>query len=166
MPAACRVCTHPEKEAIDASLCVSSASGRDVARRHGLTEASVRRHRRRHLPKTMLNAEKAQEAARADDLLAQVRELQAKTLSTLLAAERDGDRQTVLRAVREARGNLELLARLLGELDERPVVNLVLSPEWTSVRSVLLAALAPHTEARVAVAAALAGLENGHGTGG
>jgi hypothetical protein len=42
-------------------------------------------------------------------------------------------------------------------------VTLVLSPEWLAVRAVLLAALGPHPAARVEVAAALAGLENGHG---
>jgi hypothetical protein len=111
----------------------------------------------------MAKAQEAKEVAHADDLLRQVRSLQAKTLQTLLAAEMDGDRRTVLMAVRVARGNLELLAKLVGELDERPVVNLILSPEWLAVRAVLLAALGPHPAARVEVAAALAGLENGHG---
>jgi hypothetical protein len=58
-----------------------------------------------------------------------------------------------LGAIREARGNVELLAKLLGELDERPVVNVVLiDPE---VRDAIVRALAPYGEARLAVANAL-----------
>ena len=62
-------------------------------------------------------------------MLRQVRALQSKTLSILLQAEGAGDLRTALAAIREARGNVELLAKLSGELDERPVVNLDLSPE-------------------------------------
>src|SRR3954453_21307670 len=63
--------------------------------------------------------------------------------------------------VRETRGCLELLAKLLGELDERPQVNLLLAPEWRTVRGALLAALAGFPEARAAVARQLLALEAG-----
>jgi hypothetical protein len=59
-----------------------------------------------------------------------------------------------LGAIREARGNLELLAKLLGELDERPV-NVLLSPEWLNLRTVIVTALEPHPEARGAVLEAI-----------
>ena len=55
--------------------------------------------------------------------------------------------------------NLELLAKLMGELDARPVVNLVVSPEWLQVRATLLMVLSPYPEARIAVAGALAALD-------
>ncbi len=40
-------------------------------------------------------------------------------------------------------------------LDERPQVVLVQSPEWVALRGVIVAALAPHPAARLAVAEAL-----------
>jgi hypothetical protein len=162
VPQVCTICTHPERGTIDATLCNGSATERGLARRFGLVSTSLRRHRQRHLPRAMVKAQEAEEVARADSLLEQVRDLQETTLATLTKADAAGDLATVLRAVREARENLSLLAKLLGELDERPVVNLILSPEWLAVRAVLLAALGPHPAARVEVAAALAGLENGH----
>jgi hypothetical protein len=58
-------------------------------------------------------------------------------------------------AIRKAWGNLELLAKLLGELDELPQVNVVLTPEWYALREAILAALVPYGEARSAVAARL-----------
>jgi hypothetical protein len=70
-----------------------------------------------------------------------VRDLQRRALEILDKAEEAGELRTALGAIREARGNLELLAKLLGELDERPVVNLNLSPEWLELRAVIVAAL-------------------------
>ena len=60
-------------------------------------------------------------------------------------------------AIREARGNLKLLAKLLGELDERPVVNLNVFPEWLELRAVIVGALEPHPDARGAVLRNLGG---------
>ena len=73
-------------------------------------------------------------------------------------AEQSGDLK-VARAIREARGNLELLAKLLGELDERPVTNILIAPEWHQARAAMVEALADYPEARIAVAGALARLE-------
>lgn len=118
---------------------------------------SMSRHRARHIPEVLTKAQEACEASQGDELLRQVRALQSKTLSTLLRAEREGDLRLVLMAVREARGNVELLAKLLGELDERPVLNLVLSPEWVSLRGKILIALDPFPEARLALVESLNG---------
>ena len=64
-------------------------------------------------------------------------------------------RDLVLRTDRRLQGQLELIAKLLGELDERPQVNVLLSPEWLMLRAGIVAALAPHPEARRAVAEVL-----------
>jgi regulator of replication initiation timing len=47
-PQACTVCEHPERREIDRALG-GGEPGRGVARRFGLAEASVRRHRSNHL---------------------------------------------------------------------------------------------------------------------
>jgi len=62
-------------------------------------------------------AREAAAVVRGDDLLGTARELQAKTLALLARAEAAGDLRTALAAVREARGNLELLGRLAGQLE-------------------------------------------------
>jgi hypothetical protein len=77
-----------------------------------------------------LKARDLEEVAQADDLLVQVRDLQAHALDILERAEEVGELRTALAAISQARGNLELLGKLAGELDERPVVNLNVSPEW------------------------------------
>lgn len=64
-------------------------------------------------------------------------------------------------AWRDPGGNLELLAKLLSELDDRPQVKLLVSPEWLELRAVIVAALEPYSEARGAVLRAIEGAGNG-----
>jgi DNA-binding transcriptional ArsR family regulator len=133
----------------------AGASVRDIAERFDLTKSAVSRHAKSHLPVGVIEAARAVELVRAEDILAQLAELQASALAVLKKAESVGDLRAATGAITSARGNLELIARLVGELREGPVVNLVVSPEWTATRSVILAALVPFPEARAAVVEAL-----------
>jgi len=159
VPRTCTVCSHPEREAIDRALVEGQSSGKLAGRYRTLDERAIRRHRSNHLPTTLARAREAEEVSRADDLLDQVRGLQDRVLTILGKAENSGELRTALGAIREARRNLELLAKLLGELDERPQVNILVSPEWIAVRAAVLEALTPHPEARAAVARRLLQLE-------
>jgi hypothetical protein len=160
MPRRCTVCDHPERHSIDEAL-VTGAPYRSVAKRFERSESAVYRHKTEHLPAHLLKAKEVEEAARADDLLDQVRNLQAHALDILERAEKAGDLRTALAAISQARGNLELLGKLAGEIDERPVVNLNVSPEWLELRGVIVGALEPYSEARGAILSALEGAGNG-----
>jgi hypothetical protein len=157
MPRRCTVCDHPERYGIDEAL-VTGAPYRSVARRFELSESAVYRHKTEHLPAHLLKAREVEEVAQADHLLEQVRNLQAHALNILERAEKAGDLRTALAAIYQARGNLELLGKLAGELDERPVVNLNVSPEWLELRAVIVGALEPHPAAHGAVLRALEGV--------
>jgi hypothetical protein len=155
MPRVCAVCDHPERTAIDQALVRGESVSRNSALFRVSTD-SLERHKANHLPKAVVKAQEVREVAKGDDLLREVRILRSKAYSLLLKAEEKGDLRTALGGIREARGCLELLAKLLGELDERPQINvLIASTEWTSVRGLILKALLPYPEARVAVAEAL-----------
>lgn len=160
MPRSCTICSHPEREAVDRAL-VEKVPNRRIASQYDVSERAVRNHKANHLPATLAKSQDAQEVAEADDLLAQVQDLQARTLSILAAAEETRQHRTALSAIREARSNLELLAKLVGELEETPQVNITVSAEWVQVRAVLLEALAPYPEARSAAAGELLKLEAG-----
>jgi len=58
-------------------------------------------------------------------------------------------------ALREARGSLELLARLLGKLQETKVVNVLISPEWLNIKVQILGALEAFPEAKKVITEAL-----------
>ena len=160
MPRSCTICAHPERDAIDEALVRGESTGKLAGRYRTIEERALRRHRANHLPTKLVMAQAAEEVAQADSLLDQVRDLQDKALGILDAAEKGGELRTALSAIREARGNLELLAKLLGELDERPVVNLTVSPEWLELRVLIVGALEAHPEARGAVLRAIEGAGN------
>lgn len=150
MPRRCTVCIHPERVEIDLQLVRGEPFRRIAAQRH-VTEQSIRRHKTEHLPTALARAHEAREIAQADSLLDEVRELQTRVLAILSRAEDAGDLRAATGAIREARSTIELLAKLTGELDEQPQIDLVLAPQWTTIRSVILDALEPYPTARAAV---------------
>jgi len=160
----CTVCAHPEHEAINAAL-VSGEAPRAVASRFVTVEGkplgrmAVQRHKDEHLPAALSKAQDAKEVAHGDDLLKDVRELHLAARSILAKAYKANESDTALKAIREARGCVELLAKLIGQLDERPQINIALSGEWLQVRAVIINALVSHPEARQSVAKALMELE-------
>ena len=160
MPGKCTVCTHEARAEIERAL-VAGEAFRNIAERFGTSAAALHRHKADHLPVKLVKAREAEEVAQADDLLEQVRGLQGRALAILDKAEEAGELRTALSAIREARANLELLAKLLGELDERQQVNVLISPEWLELRAVIVGALEPHPAARGAVLRALEGADNG-----
>ena len=87
----------------------------------------------------------------AGALLDEVRGLHTRVLGILAKAEEAGDLRAATGAIREARSTIELLAKLTGQIDERPEVSIVLSPEWLTIRVAILDALEPFPEARFAV---------------
>ncbi len=165
MPMACSICVHPDRAEIDAAI-VRRESLRAMARQWGVSKDALRRHHDGgHVAKELAKAQEAREVAQADDLLHDVRVLRGKAVALLIKAEHAGDLRTALAGVREARACVELLAKLAGELDERPVVNVLVAPEWLGVRAALLEALAPYPEARAAVSDRLLALGAAHGRG-
>ena len=156
MPRVCTICTHPEKEAINAAL-IANEPFRHIAARYGTSTGALQRHKADDLPSIMVKSEEAREVAHADDLVWQIKQLRNKAIGILGKAETAGDLKTALMGVREARACIELLAEMEGEINRRPVFNLYMSAEWIEVRAVLLHALGDFPEARAAAALALRG---------
>jgi hypothetical protein len=104
------------------------------------------------MPVSLLKAQEVEEVAQADTLLEQVRTYQNRVDTITAKAEAAGDFRTALGGLREARGYLELLAKLLGEIDERPQVNVLFD---NRVQQVILEALEPYDAAKYAVARVL-----------
>ena len=87
--------------------------------------------------------------------------LYKRTEAILGAAESNSEWGTALQAIRECRGNLELLGRVTKELQDAPTLHLHLNPEWLELRAVIVGALEPYSEARGAVLRALGDGSNG-----
>jgi len=153
VPRTCTICNHEQRPEIDRAL-LSEEPYRSIAKRYGASASAVLRHRE-HLPVHLAKAKDAEEITQADTLLEQVRNLQTRALNILDRADEAGDLRTALGAIREARSNLELLAKLLGELQQEGTINVTVSPEWLTLRATVITALTPYPDAAQAVSRAL-----------
>jgi hypothetical protein len=128
MPRSCPICDHEDLDEINAALA-SNERIRTIAERWSVRKTALMRHRNEHLPFSAIEAkeaeaeaeakeaEEAEEDAPAEDLLDQVRDLKERALASLEEAEEAEELNAALRAIREAKGNLELMTKPLNELD-------------------------------------------------
>jgi hypothetical protein len=123
MPRSCPICDHEDLDEINAALA-SNDRIRTIAERWSVRKTALMRHRNEHLPFSAIEAkeaeaeaEEAEEDAPAEDLLDQVRDLQERALATLEEAEEAEELNAALRAIKEVKGNLELMTKPLNELD-------------------------------------------------
>jgi hypothetical protein len=154
MPRHCTICDRDDRHAIDQAL-VQGEAFRNVSERCSVSTAAIFRHYHAHIPQHLRQAHAVQEVSQADTLLAKVVTLEADAKRLQGLAEDAGDFKTALQAIRELVRIIELQARLIGELDDSPTVNVLVLPEWQALRGVLFQALAPYPDARAAVATAL-----------
>ena len=155
MPRTCTICNHESREAIDEKL-LSGEAYRSIAKHYAISPAALFRHKD-HLPAAMVKAVDAAETVQAGNLLDRLRDLNRETAAILREARTKGEEnnELALKAIARVEKQLELEGRLLGELSEHAVLNVVISPEWQRGRSVILVALAPFPAARLASAEAL-----------
>jgi hypothetical protein len=141
-----------------------SKSYRDIALRYGLSKDAVSRHvSSGHIAELIALAADAERSAQADTLLDRIEALQGRTLAILEATEETHEHRTALAAIAEARRNLELIGEVTKELNRTPTLNLHLNAEWIEVRTAIIRALEPYSDARDAVLRALESGGNGRG---
>lgn len=145
MPRTCNVCVHQERDSIDKAI-VAGEPYRSIARRFSISKDSVSRHAQNHLSESLKSAYTDKGKALGEELLNRVEGLISKAEDLLAYGERKPKGPHWASGLREFRKSLELLARLTGELDDRPQINLIASEEWVELRAVILTVLKPHPE--------------------
>jgi hypothetical protein len=166
------VCRHPQADQISRAL-LAGRSFRDIAKRwpdtsthRKLSITALSRHRRDHISPALAvvraQREKASEATIAD----QVRQLVEEAAAVGTSARESGNAALQLAAIREKRSSLELVARLIGELNPEPqklTINVLAAPEFQDAMAVVLDELSGHPALRQAVAARLRALPSVEG---
>ena len=123
MPRNCTICNHPQlKEITHAPM--ARRPYRSIQARYGVNKSAIVRHLKRHVTKALRKLTAAEIPLAmaeevAEPVLVEMRKLNARSLRTLKSAEDAKDYSVALCAVRECRRNLELIAKLTGELDPR-----------------------------------------------
>ncbi|MCX6692407.1 MAG: hypothetical protein NTW33_10285 [Methanoregula sp.] len=158
----CSICQSPHVSDINRALVKGGENGscRDLALQYHVGHMSLHRHQKAgHIPASIVKAEEAKEIAKGNDLLKYVRGLLGKSVRILDSAEGSGDLRTACSAIREARGCLELLGKVTGELTAVQTAvqvnvsapSIMQAPEW----SVLVRVLSGHPEIRAELDQAL-----------
>ncbi len=161
MAGTCTACAHPDRKAIDEAL-ITGLPLREISRRWGVSKDAASRHRKHVTPALARVVSRRRADAGPESALDRLEELYGRASVVLEAAEREGQASLSLAAIRELRGIVEMLARITGELDDRPqlnVLNVHATPEWLATRDAMLGALSPYPDAARAVAARLQGIE-------
>ena len=155
MARTCSVCAHPDRDSIDIAL-VEGKPLRNIAKQYALSASSLHRHAQSHLPETVKAAYVVQEQGHAVELLSRVEGLISEAEGLLKHGKKEKQAKAWASGISELRKTIELLARVTGELDERPVINFIAQPEWVEIRTLILSALDSFPEAREKVVNALA----------
>ncbi len=116
MPMICSICRHPKKAAIDAAL-LNGEPLRTIAKRFGTSNSAVFRHGRDHIQVALVKAKEAEEQVEAGNLFERLRAINHETQAILREARTAGNNVVALSAIQRAEKQLELEAKLLGELD-------------------------------------------------
>lgn len=168
----CTICRHEKRHQIDLGL-VYGVSANALARRFEVSADAIHRHRRNHLSPVqraaILAAQKpteidleALERSEAEGILSQLVAQRARLQQHTEMAMDIGDVRAAVAVERAITSNLELVARLLGQLVQHHEVrstSILISADYISLRHAIIAALKPYPEASRAVGAALARLE-------
>jgi hypothetical protein len=154
----CTVCEHPDRAPVEIGLA-NGIAARVLALRYGLSEDALARHRTKHMDGE-LTARLRVRGSRSDEELAQLRDVESKSLLDHLAWQRGrlyrnadrcyeiGDRAGERVALDSAGRTSERIGKLLGELGSHITVNnntinLVQSPQWHAIRTALVRELRP-----------------------
>jgi len=164
MSRTCTICTHAQRDEIEAALVNRASSYRDIARQYSTSKDAISRHvNTGHIAERLLKARGEEDVRGALDVTRQLKAINSVAAGILREARDAGDPGIALRAIDRIHRQLELQAKLLGDLDERPVINLTLNPEYVEARTLIVLALGPYPEAKDAVVRALESGSNGSG---
>lgn len=168
----CQVCQSPHRHSVDVAL--AHGLGHDaIGKRFGLSPHSVQRHGKNHLSPQMRAAVQhalhpsavdldALKVSEGEGLIHNLIHQRARLAQHIELAIETGDASAAIRGEAAITANLQLVSKLLGVLvnvTETRHQHLLTHPDYLRLREVLLKALAPFPEARIAVGRALAGIE-------
>jgi len=151
------VCNHTKVNKINAQI-IEGTTLETLSISYNLSVTALHRHKK-HIPVQLAKAQEAKETAAADNLMGRVAALNDKAEEIYIRAMEADNLAAAVGAVRELRGLTELYAKITGELQAQTVNNIIVMPEWVTLRNAILYALEPYPEARLAVIQAVGRIE-------
>ncbi len=150
----CSICSHDQSKSINRALVRGAESEREIASRFDVTQAAVDRHRRNHLRPYLAELMREDKELANLDPLAEIKALYFRVRRLLDLAEDAQDWPAIKAFHSEARKDLELLARIVGDINEAQI-SINVHPQVVEFRTLILNAIKPFPEARAAVSEVL-----------
>ncbi len=141
MSRTCTVCKHPDIKNINQELIIDNGSLRDIAGHYKLSKTSLSRHKQTHISEALSKAKDVKDHVHGDSLLDRLKEINRETLEILKVAKDGKNYDISLRAIQRIEKQIELQARLIGEISEGQVINVSVMPQWLQIRAVILQAV-------------------------
>ena len=111
------MCAHSERAEIDHAL-LDGQPFRNIAVRFGTSTSALVRHKSNDIPATLAKAKQAEEEVRAETLYDRLKAINRETAEILAEARESGSLSIALAAINRVERQLELEARLLGQLND------------------------------------------------
>lgn len=145
----CRICTHPEREAIDQAI-ISDVPYRSITERYGVSNGSIARHKEAgHISQALIQANEVREITRSADLLDMTMSLLNEAQDIVEESRQEGDRRTALDGIGKITNILKLLMAVnLALSDRQAKTSVTTDPEFQRVMSVIMEELDPYPEVR------------------
>jgi nucleotide-binding universal stress UspA family protein len=173
----CTVCHHPLVSDIDRHIVRRSMTYPTMASKYDLSQDALRRHRDAHITEEakraiLLDAKVAKQEAAAAALTGErveidsgLRRIVAEIDRILQRAKANGDDLLALGSLKEMRTTLLALAKLHGQLSQEltVTVNLNESPQFLTLRKMIMRVLDRHPEAKTDFLEEMRRLQIGHG---
>ena len=150
MPQSCTVCRSEQLQNIDESL-LRSEPYRSIAARTGLSTTALVRHKSAHLPAVLAAAKQAADVSYAGSVFERLQTVNRETRAILAEARAAATPMIALVAVGRIEKQLELEAKLLGQLNEsaRVAVGVVIQREDSRATAAVKDALSHATSAQL-----------------
>jgi hypothetical protein len=145
----CRICTHPEREAIDQAI-ISDVPYRSITEQYGVSNGSIARHKEAgHISQALIQANEVREITRSADLLDMTMSLLNEAQDIVEESRQEGDRRTALDGIGKITNILKLLMAVnLALSDRQAKTSVTTDPEFQRVMSVIMEELDPYPEVR------------------
>jgi hypothetical protein len=108
----CTVCDHPQRNAIEAAVAVSSL--RAIAKQWGVSHTAVYRHKGQHLQPAVARAMARRETLGAEALVQKLLGYLEKAEAGIEIAKRTKDLQGLARCIKEARETAVYIGKTIG----------------------------------------------------
>lgn len=145
----CRICTHPEREAIDQAI-LTDVPYRSITERYGVSNGSIARHKEAgHISQALIQANEVREITRSADLLDMTMSLLNEAQDIVEESRQEGDRRSALDGIGKITNILKLLMSVnLALSDRQAKTGVTTDPEFQRVMSVIMEELDPYPEVR------------------